>query len=86
VEPYFGWQLIRCSTWIGKADIVFDLLLEADIPTEQRFFAFFLPDASVLRQHPRFRELVVESGLLEYWRKWGWSDYCEPDGDSFRCD
>lgn len=32
------------------------------------------------------RELVIESGLLDYWRQWGWSDYCEEDGDSFRCD
>ena len=30
--------------------------------------------------------VVVESGLLDYWRQWGWSDFCEADGDSFRCD
>ena len=84
-ERQWTWQMIRCSTWIGEADIVFDLLLGEDVPTEVRFFALFHSDAGVLRQHPRFRKLVVESGLLEYWRKWGWSDYCEPDGESFRC-
>jgi hypothetical protein len=46
----------------------------------------FFSDAASLRQHPRFRALVEESGLLEYWRQWGWSDFCEEDGDSFRCD
>jgi TolB-like protein len=80
-----AWQVIRCSTWIGEADIVFDLLLGEGVPTEGRFFALFHADAGVLRQHPRFRKLVVESRLLDYWRKWGWSDYCEPDGESFRC-
>jgi tetratricopeptide (TPR) repeat protein len=82
----WAWPMIRCSTWIGEADIVFDLILGEGVPTEGRFFALFHADAGVLRQHPRFRKLVVDSGLLEYWRKWGWSDYCEPEGKSFRCD
>jgi hypothetical protein len=30
--------------------------------------------------------MVLESGLLDYWKKWGWADLCAPDGDSFRCD
>jgi tetratricopeptide (TPR) repeat protein len=81
-----GWLLIRCSTWIGEADMVFDLLLGEGVPTEAQFFPLFHADAGILRQHPQFRKLVVESGLLDYWRKWGWSDYCEPEGKSFRCD
>jgi TolB-like protein len=85
-EPWLPWQLIRCGTWIGEADFVFDLLLGGDVPTESRYFALFFSDAASLRQHPRFRALVEESGLLEYWRQWGWSDFCEEDGDSFRCD
>jgi tetratricopeptide (TPR) repeat protein len=87
-EMGWGWQMIRCGTWIGQTDLVFDMLLaaDADVPTEARFFPLFFHDAGVLRQHPRFREMVTESGLLEYWQEWGWSDYCEPDGDSFRCD
>jgi hypothetical protein len=59
---------------------------EDGAPTEVVFINMFNPDGRVLRQDPRFRKLVVESGLLDYWRKWGWSDYCEPDGGSFRCD
>jgi TolB-like protein len=86
-DEWWGWQMIRCGTWIGEADLVFDLLLseDVDVPTEARFFALFYPDAGVMRQHPRFAKLVTETGLLEYWQKWGWSDYCEPDGDNFRC-
>jgi hypothetical protein len=80
------WQLTRCATWIGESDLVLDILAREDMPTEVRYFPLFLPDAVSLRQNPRFRQLVVESGLLDYWRQWGWSDYCQPDGDSFRCD
>ena len=79
-------QIVSCSIWLEKPDFVFETLLKADIPTEVFFINMFYPGEGVLRQDPRFRELVVESGLLDYWRQWGWSDYCEPDGDSFRCD
>jgi TolB-like protein len=82
-----SWEIIRCATWINEADIIFDILDSTeDLPTEAIYFLFFQSDAGNLRQDPRFRELVVESGLLDYWRQWGWSDYCEADGDSFRCD
>jgi TolB-like protein len=88
-----GADLIDCGIWLGEPDVVFDVLLSEGVPpfedgkpTEVIWINMFYPDSRVLRQDPRFRKLVVESGLLDYWRKWGWSDYCEPDGDSFRCD
>lgn len=80
------WAVINCDIWIGLGDLAIDLLLSQEV-TERQFFAFFLPEATILRQHPKFRQLVRESGLLDYWREWGWSDYCEPVGeDDFRCD
>lgn len=89
-----AWRLIRCGVWVGDPDITFGILQSKayqsifgeGMPTKVIFINMFQPDAAVLRQDPRFRELVVESGLLDYWRKWGWADYCEADGDSFRCD
>lgn len=90
---YWGWNIIRCSIWLGDPDLTFELLFADDVgpvegstPTEVIFINMFHPDGSILRQDPRFHELVVESGLLDYWQEWGWSDYCEPYGDSFRCD
>jgi len=90
----WGAYLMGCATSLGKPDIVFDILFaqgvpgfEGGMPTEVIFLPLFSPDGGILRQHPRFRELVVESGLLDYWRKWGWSDYCRPVGeDDFACD
>ena len=79
-------QIMGCSIWLEKPDFVFEILLKADIPTEVFFINMFHLGDGVLRQDPRFREQLVETGLLDYWRQWGWSDYCEADGDSFRCD
>ncbi len=85
-EGLHSWNVIRCGTWIGEADIVVDLVANEEVPAEQQFILFFQADSGVLRQTQVFRNNVVESGLLDYWRKWGWSDYCRPDGDSFVCD
>ena len=83
-----------CGVWLNEPDLVFEVLLdhgpmavfEGGLPTEVIFINMFHPGDGFLRQDPRFRKLVVDSGLLDYWRKWGWSDYCRPDGDSFVCD
>ncbi len=79
-------QILSCSGWLEEPDLVFEILLQDSLPTEVFFLNIFRPDLGALRQDPRFRELVVETGLLDYWRQWGWSDYCEADGESFRCD
>jgi len=81
-----AWHVIRCATWIGETDIVIDIVSDDELPTEKKFFVFFQADSGILRQTPYFRNLATESGLLDYWRKWGWSDYCRPDGESFQCD
>jgi len=85
-EGLHGWNVIRCGTWIGEADIVVDLMTNEELPAEQQFILFFQADSGVLRQTEFFRDNVVESGLLDYWHEWGFSDYCRPEGDSFVCD
>lgn len=83
---YVPWHAIRCAMFLGRAELAIDLATEFAESTEQRYGFFFQPDARALRQTERFRQLVVEGGLLDYWREWGFSDYCRPDGDSFTCD
>jgi adenylate cyclase len=40
-----------------------------------------------VRQLPRFKELVKEIGLVDYWKEYGWPDLCRPVGDDdFVCD
>jgi len=85
---YNAWWIIVCGTWLDEADLVLDFVFGNDPDqhiTEAYYFLFFFTEADALRQHPRFRQFVEEKGLLEYWHTVGWSDYCEPDGDSFRC-
>jgi TolB-like protein len=89
-----GWQnwyvpphIVICATWVGEVDLAIELYSSAeDIPTEAKFMMFFMADHALLRKTEHFRNLVVDSGLLDYWREWGFADACRPDGDSFACD
>jgi TolB-like protein len=83
---YVPWHAIRCAMFLDRADMTIDFLAEFHQSTEQRWFLFFQKDAGILRQTAEFRRQVVDEGLLDYWREWGFSDYCRPEGDSFVCD
>lgn len=42
---------------------------------------------STLRAHPDYKKLLIQGGVVGYWRQTGkWGDGCEPVGeDDFRC-
>jgi TolB-like protein len=39
-----------------------------------------------VRRLPAFKDFAREAGYVEYWRTYGWGDFCQPkDGDDFEC-
>jgi hypothetical protein len=50
-------------------------------------FIYWAPVFHEVGQLPRFKELIKEIGLIEYWIKFGWPDICRPlDNGDFVCD
>ena len=48
--------------------------------------ALWQPLMRDVRKLPAFKDLVRRSGLVDYWRAYGWSDFCRPIGEEdFAC-
>jgi len=45
-------------------------------------FLTWLPVFDEMRQLPEFKQLLLDIGLVEYWRTNGWPDVCRPTGQS----
>jgi hypothetical protein len=47
----------------------------------------WVPGESAIRKTERFKALMREFGLVDYWRERGWPDLCQPVGaGDFVCD
>lgn len=53
----------------------------------KQYWCLWIPSYSRLRSHPEFKKLLVEMGVVDYWRQTGeWGDRCRPVGtDDFQC-
>ena len=43
------------------------------------------PEFDRFRRDPRFPRLMEKVGLVEYWREYGWPDYCRSEGKTVVC-
>jgi TolB-like protein/tetratricopeptide (TPR) repeat protein len=49
--------------------------------------AFWLPSLQNYRRTPRFKKMMIEAGVLDYWNKEGFPSFCRPIGATdFECD
>ena len=48
--------------------------------TGQEFAQIWLPLYAPLRKTERFKTLIRQAGLVDYWRANGWPDLCRPLG------
>lgn len=82
---------------LGDADLAVDALrrfLESDEGFDdgrmhhETYWEFWTPPHSSLRTHPEFKQLLIKTGVVDYWRQTGrWGDGCKPVGaDDFQCE
>ena len=75
------------AAYFGDARLAFDLLRTPTLRnTQAELLRFWRPIAREVRRLPEFKQLVRELGLVDYWREYGWGDFCKPTtGDDFEC-
>ncbi len=75
------------AAYFGDARLAFELLRTPTLRnTLAELLRFWRPIAQEVRRLPEFKELVREIGLVDYWREYGWGDFCKPtNGEDFEC-
>lgn len=71
---------------LDAPDLLFDELARQSGDNSLRYYRFWEPQFSALRQHDRFGTAVEEAGLVAYWRDVAWPDLCQPTDSGFACD
>jgi TolB-like protein len=99
-DPSYGGDIT--SVWASTADALGDAGLAAVALRKQLeaqpgfkkgsmshipYYYFWVLPYSGVRSHPEFKKLLVEAGVVDYWRQTGtWGDGCRPVGDrDFEC-
>ena len=84
-ESELGWVYV----FVGAPERFLDMperLLEAHLTGARVSWLIFDPSLSVVHKSERFKVLMRNEGLIDYWRAHGWSDFCRPTtGDDFEC-
>jgi len=84
-----NYVVISWLAWFGDYAAALDSLRADFQQTGYRYAALWWiwdPGLSGVRKLPGFKQLMRDIGLVDYWRKYGWSDYCKPTtGDDFEC-
>lgn len=83
-SKYQGIALL--AAFLDAPDMALEALLQ-DIPyTAIRLGTLWYPVMADVRQMEAFKTVVTDLNLVDYWREYGWGDFCRPVGeDDFAC-
>ena len=80
--PVFGdYWLSQWAVYVGDDELALEVLQRSPMP-----WVFWSPIFKDIRKTDEFKQILIDIGLVEYWREFGWGHYCRPtDGDDFEC-
>ncbi len=81
-DPFTDPFIMNFAAYFGDSELALDALRRSPDP-----LWFWNPLMKEVRSMPGFRAIARELGLLDYWREYGWGDFCRPASeDEFNCD
>jgi TolB-like protein/Tfp pilus assembly protein PilF len=79
-------EIAMLAAYFGDPELALEAKGTETRSAPVRLFAVWYPVMADVRALPEFKELVADLNLVEYWRAYGWSDFCAPLGDTdFNC-
>ena len=80
-------QVGALAARFGDPDLALTAFEETFASGPEQIYALWRPVYRDMRKLPRFKEFARRIGLVDYWREYGWADFCRPAGeDDFECD
>lgn len=74
------------AAFLGDPELALEALSREIPHTTVRFATLWYPVMGEVRSLTRFKTLVEQVNLVEYWRTYGWADSCRPLGsEDFEC-
>jgi len=69
------------AAWHGDLELALDVMQRLPVP-----WTFWGNEMNQVRRTPQFKDLVRQVGLEEYFREYGWNDFCHPlNSEDFEC-
>ena len=85
--PFKYMNIALVAAWLDEPELAFDVFSRELPYTTIRFGTLWYPVMSDVRKLPAFKTFVTDVNLVDYWRKYGWSDSCWPYGEEdFVCE
>ena len=87
-SPFGQNNIAQWAAYFGDTDLALAALKGSVSPDSgyDNLFAIWTPLLSDARKLPGFKDVVRKIGLVDYWRQYGWGDFCHPVGDNdFEC-
>lgn len=82
IVPIF---FLRDYANLGRVDDAFSIASDPGAFIGNSRFTLWRHDMSRFRQDPRFTELVVAAGYVDYWNEYGWPPACEQTDGKIVC-
>jgi TolB-like protein/Tfp pilus assembly protein PilF len=80
-------QIGALAARFGDPELALTAFEETFASGPEQIYAIWRPVYRDMRKLPRFKEFVRRIGLVDYWREYGWADFCRPIGENdFECD
>jgi HAMP domain-containing protein len=69
------------AAWLGDDEMALTSMQRSPDP-----WFMWTPLLKRVRRTDEFKQIVIDAGLVDYWREFGWGDFCSPtEGDDFEC-
>jgi TolB-like protein len=84
-----GYFDVLCAGVAGDIELALDIAIAATRESWPALKLFWgnTPNAAQMRNTQRFKDLLTEMGLVDFYREYGWPDHCRPlETEDFTCD